>query len=239
MTRRLLDRPWRAAAFVGAGVDEVLGRWGRPARASWGRRSGSSGWPRARTRGPDAPPGSGAAFREATGAPPLPGGGGLRRRGAGGALPARGGERPGRPVRAVADPLAVRTLFGGFRLDPATGLQVGHEVLTRGRRGWRASSSPPARPSGAPPAAPVTPGRRERGCAGGRGGEPRVPAGLGVGRGGGRLGPAGAVWPVPRLVGLAPVYQPSRRPASPRWWRHPPAPMGGPGARAGEPSDHT
>jgi branched-chain amino acid transport system substrate-binding protein len=31
---------------------------------------------------------------------------------------------------AAARRLACRTLYGDFRLDPATGLQVGHEVLT-------------------------------------------------------------------------------------------------------------
>ena len=30
---------------------------------------------------------------------------------------------------APAERLAIRTLFGDFRLDPLTGLQVGHQVL--------------------------------------------------------------------------------------------------------------
>jgi branched-chain amino acid transport system substrate-binding protein len=128
--RRLLGRPWRAAAFVGAGVEEVLAplgaaREGLLGPAQWVERVAA-----APDEGPDAA-WFGAAFRAATGAaPPYPAAAAF----AAGVLAARclreAGGAQDAAVLAAASRLAARTLFGGFRLDPATGLQVGHEVLT-------------------------------------------------------------------------------------------------------------
>jgi branched-chain amino acid transport system substrate-binding protein len=89
----------------------------------------------------------GAAFREATGgAPPYPAAAAF----AAGVLAARcvreAGGTQDAALRAAAERLAARTLFGGFRLDPATGLQVGHEVLTvQWQAGVRRVVWPPGR----------------------------------------------------------------------------------------------
>ncbi len=144
--RRLLARPWRAAAFVGAGVEEVLAplgaaREGLLGPAQWVERVAA-----APDEGPDAA-WFGAAFREATGAaPPYPAAAAF----AAGVLAARclreAGSAQDAAVRAAADRLAARTLFGAFRLDPATGLQVGHEVLTvQWQAGVRRVVWPPGR----------------------------------------------------------------------------------------------
>ena len=128
--RVLLERRWRAAAFVGAGVDEVLAPMG-------GAREGLLGpaqWvASARTEvdeGPD-PRWFVRHYQAAVGsAPPYP----AAQAFAAGLLAAR----CLREAKAVHDAaqlaearrLVCHTLYGGFRLDPATGLQVGHQVLT-------------------------------------------------------------------------------------------------------------
>jgi branched-chain amino acid transport system substrate-binding protein len=131
--RRLLDRPWRAAAFVGAGVEEVLAplgaaREGLLGPAQWVARAAEAAGPP--EEGPDAR-WFAAAYRGAAGAePPYPAAAAF----AAGVLAARclreaGGAEDG-AVLAAAGRLSVRTLFGPFRLDPESGLQVGHEALT-------------------------------------------------------------------------------------------------------------
>lgn len=128
--RVLLERRWRAAAFVGAGVDEVLAPMG-------GAREGLLGpaqWvASARTEvdeGPD-PRWFVRHYQAAVGsAPPYP----AAQAFAAGLLAARC-LREAKAVHdaaqlAVARRLVCHTLYGGFRLDPATGLQVGHQVLT-------------------------------------------------------------------------------------------------------------
>jgi branched-chain amino acid transport system substrate-binding protein len=127
--RLLLDRPWRAAAFVGAGVEEVLAPLG-------GAREGLLGpcqWlPRVAaspTEGPDAE-WFVRAYRAATDDdPPYPAAAAF----AAGVVLAlalrEAGSLEDRALRSAADRLHVRTLFGEFRLDPLTGLQVGHQVL--------------------------------------------------------------------------------------------------------------
>jgi branched-chain amino acid transport system substrate-binding protein len=125
----LLPGSWRAAAFVGAGVDEVL----EPLGASREGLLGPAQW-LARTAGPPASGPSTAwfvdAFRAATGSePPYPAAAAF----AAGVLAAyclreAGGADDAAMLRVASD-LDVRTLFGRFRLDAETGVQVGHEVL--------------------------------------------------------------------------------------------------------------
>ena len=89
--RRLLPGRWRAAGFVGAGVDEVLaglgaGREGLLGPAQW--------LAEAAPRPDEGPPARefAAAYRRRTGArPTVPGRAGLRRRGDRGAVPPGGG----------------------------------------------------------------------------------------------------------------------------------------------------
>ena len=128
--RVLLRRTWRVAAFVGAGVEEVLRELGE-------RREGLLGpaqWIAAAAPVPDEGPDT-AWFAEryrapGGGPPPYP----AVQAFAAGLLAARCLRDAGRAEPdaqlAAARALACTTLFGPFRLDPETGLQVGHEVLT-------------------------------------------------------------------------------------------------------------
>jgi branched-chain amino acid transport system substrate-binding protein len=127
----LLRRRWRAAAFVGAGVDEIL-------EALHDKREGLLGpaqWisqvaPAEPEEGPDAAWFT-AAYRQATGhEPSYP----AAQAFAAGVLCARCLRDAGGPddaaVLDAARRLDTTTLYGRFRLDPDTGLQAGHEVLT-------------------------------------------------------------------------------------------------------------
>ncbi len=134
----LLARHWRAVALVAAGVDEVLTSLG-------GRREGLLGpaqWVGAAVgevdEGPD-PQWFSERYRAATGlAPSYP----AVQAFAAGILAARCLRDAGSPeddaLLGAARRLACRTLYGGFRLDPVSGLQVGHQVRTvqwqQGRR---------------------------------------------------------------------------------------------------------
>ncbi|MFL5913082.1 MAG: ABC transporter substrate-binding protein, partial [Gaiellaceae bacterium] len=118
---RLLRRRWRAVAFVGAGVEEVLAplgsaREGLLGPAQWVGR----GEPSARFV---------ADYRAATGEePPYP----AAQAYAAGVVAARclavSGAADDRALLAAARQLTCQTLLGEFRLDPSTGLQVGHRV---------------------------------------------------------------------------------------------------------------
>lgn len=144
--RLLLARPWRAAAFVGAGVEEVLAPLG-PGREGL---IGPSQWvPRSAPR-PDEGPDARwfvDAFREATGSePPYPAAAAF----AAGILWARclrdAGTTEDASLLAAAQRLRAVTLFGSFRLDPETGLQVGHTMVTvQWQGGERRVVWPPAR----------------------------------------------------------------------------------------------
>ncbi|WP_250549538.1 ABC transporter substrate-binding protein [Pseudonocardia sp. H11422] len=143
----LLPGRWRAAAFVGAGVDEVLARIGD-------RREGLFGpaqWlPDTAPAHPDEGPSAAeftAAYRAATGAdPPYPAAQAV----AAGVVAARCLRDAGGPtddaLLAAARALDCTTLFDRFRLDPATGRQVGHRVLTvQWQEGRRRVVAPPDR----------------------------------------------------------------------------------------------
>lgn len=131
----LLERSWRAVGFVGAGVDEVLAPLG-DAREGL---VGPAQWVATATLEPDEGPDVNwflARYRTAVGGdPPYP----AAQAFAAGVLAARclresWEEHRGAPDEgaqlAVARRLACRTLYGDFRLDPVTGLQVGHRVVT-------------------------------------------------------------------------------------------------------------
>lgn len=125
----LLTRTWRAVAFVGAGVDEVLAPLGK-------RREGLLGpaqWIATAALKPDEGPDAHwflAKYRnEAGGDPPYP----AAQAFAAGLLCARclrdSGDSGDAAQLATAQQLVCTTLYGGFRLDPVSGLQVGHQVL--------------------------------------------------------------------------------------------------------------
>lgn len=128
--RALLRRSWPAAAFVGAGVEEVLAPLGR------GREGllGPAQWLAAAAPEPDEGPDAGwfvERYRQRLGSdPPYP----AVQAFAAGVLCARclreaGGSDDAAQLAAARE-LQCTTLYGDFRLDPERGLQTGHEVLT-------------------------------------------------------------------------------------------------------------
>jgi len=142
----LLKRPWQAAAFVGAGVDEVLAPLGKARESLLGPCQWLAGESTRLDEGPDAD-WFVREFRTATTTePPYPAAAAF----AAGVLCARclreAGTTESRALLAVAQRLDVRTLFGRFRLDPRTGLQVGHQVLVvQWQQGRRRVVWPPER----------------------------------------------------------------------------------------------
>lgn len=128
--RQLLPGNWRAAGFVGAGVEEVLAEVGR------GREGllGPAQWlAEAAPRPDDGPPAAEfvAAYRQRTGSePPYP----AAQAFAAGVIATRclreAGTADDDALMAAACNVGVTTMFGRFRLDPRTRRQVGHQVLT-------------------------------------------------------------------------------------------------------------
>lgn len=126
----LLTRTWNAAAFVGAGVEEVLAPLGNLREGLLGPAQ----WIATAPLAPDEGPGSAwfvARYRHITGDdPPYP----AAQAFAAGLLCARclrdSGSCDDATQLAGARQLACTTLYGRFRLDPVSGLQVGHQVLT-------------------------------------------------------------------------------------------------------------
>jgi branched-chain amino acid transport system substrate-binding protein len=125
----LLTRSWRAAAFVGAGVQEVLEPLGDLREGLLGPAQ----WIETPTLAPDEGPDSNwfiAKYRQTVGSdPPYP----AAQAFAAGLLYARclreSGETGDAAQLATSRQLACTTLYGRFRIDPVTGLQVGHQVL--------------------------------------------------------------------------------------------------------------
>lgn len=148
VARETLPGRWRAAAFVGAGVEEVLAGLGE-------RREGLLGPAQWLAPGPEAPaPDDGppaAAFERAYrartgGPPPYP----AVQAYAAGVIAARcvrdAGSADDAAVLAAAGVLDTTTLLGRFRLDPASGEQVGHQVVTvQWQDGLRVAVWPPER----------------------------------------------------------------------------------------------
>jgi branched-chain amino acid transport system substrate-binding protein len=128
--RLLLPGRWRAAGFVGAGVEEVLSGIG-PLREGL---LGPAQWLASAAANPDVGPPAAEfveAFRRRTGAePPYP----AAQAFATGLIVERclseAGSTRGDALLTTARRLDCVTLFGRFRLDPDTGEQVGQEVLT-------------------------------------------------------------------------------------------------------------
>ena len=126
----LLTHPWRAAAFVGAGVDEVLAPLGNLREGLLGPAQ----WVATAAIQPDEGPDSDwfvANYRQVAGVdPPYP----AAQAFAAGLLYARclrdSGMSWDAAQLAAARQLVCTTLYGGFRLDQVSGLQVGHRVLT-------------------------------------------------------------------------------------------------------------
>jgi branched-chain amino acid transport system substrate-binding protein len=125
----LLARRWRAAAFVGAGVEEVLAPLGELREGLLGPAQWMA------TAAPEADEGPGAdwfvkKYREVAGSdPPYP----AVQAFAAGLLCARCLRDSGRcedtAQLAAAQQLTCTTLYGAFRIDAQSGLQVGHHVL--------------------------------------------------------------------------------------------------------------
>jgi ABC-type branched-subunit amino acid transport system substrate-binding protein len=144
-TTVLLDRPWLAAATVGAGTEEVLAPLGA-------RREGLIGpaqWVPAASEPPQDGPDAAtfvAAYRTSFGAePPYP----AAQAFAAGVLLARclreAGSADEGMLFTAARSLDTTTMFGRFLLDPTTGLQVGHEVrVVQWQDGVRRVVWPPA-----------------------------------------------------------------------------------------------
>lgn len=144
--RRLLPGPWRAAGFVGAGVEEVLADLGD-------RREGLLGpaqWLPSAAPCPDVGPSAAefvAAYRRRVGTgPPYP----AAQAFAAGLVAARCVQEVGSAedaaLLAAARLLRCTTMFGQFRLDPVTLDQVGHRVLTvQWQDGMRRIVAPPER----------------------------------------------------------------------------------------------
>ncbi len=125
----LLERTWRAAAFVGAGVEEVLAPLGN-------RREGLLGpaqWIASAAPEPDEGPDADwfvTRYRALAGSePPYP----AAQAFAAGLLCARCLRDSGRCADtaqlAAASQLVCTTLYGAFRIDPLSGLQSGHQIL--------------------------------------------------------------------------------------------------------------
>ncbi len=125
----LLERTWRAAAFVGAGVDEVLVSLGN-------RREGLLGpaqWIASAAPEPDEGPDAGWFVTRysavAGGEPPYP----AAQAFAAGLLCARCLRDSGRcedtAQLAAAYHLVCTTLYGAFRINALNGLQSGHQIL--------------------------------------------------------------------------------------------------------------
>ena len=125
----LTSRPWRFVAFVGAGVEEVLAPLGNLREGLLGPAQ----WIETATYKPDEGPDANwfmAKYREAVGDdPPYP----AVQAFAAGLLCARclrdGGSCDDTAQLEAARRLDCTTLYGGFRLDPESGLQVGHQIL--------------------------------------------------------------------------------------------------------------
>ncbi len=139
--RVLGARRWLIAAFVGAGEQDVLAALG----AERDGLVGPAQWlATAATAAADADEGPGAGwfvrrFEAATGGQP---GYPAAQAFAAGVIAARALREAGGPADGALRDAAIRmscvTMYGAFRLDPRTGLQAGHQVLTvqwqRGRR---------------------------------------------------------------------------------------------------------
>ena len=130
MARAVKRRRWRAVLSVAAGVDEVLEALGDRREGLLGPAQWTPGAAFRPDLGPDAEWFVSAYQRRFGASPPYP---------AVQALTAAviwrecvrvAGTLDDRALLAQVRRLDVRTLYGAFRIDPVTGLQVGHRVVT-------------------------------------------------------------------------------------------------------------
>jgi branched-chain amino acid transport system substrate-binding protein len=140
----VLQRTWRAAAFVGAGVEEVLAPLGSQREGLLGPAQWIASAAPPPEEGPDAAWFVTRYRRRAGGEPPYP----AAQAFAAGLLSARCLRDSGRsedPAQlAAAQQLACTTLYGAFRLDPRSGLQVGHQLrIVQWQQGIRRVVWPP------------------------------------------------------------------------------------------------
>lgn len=146
MVRALNRRRWRAVLSVAAGVDEVL-------EALGGRREGLLGpaqWMPGAVCRPDVGPDAEwfiNSYRRRFGAlPPYPAVQALAAAVIWWECVRMAGTLEESALLAQARRLSVRTLYGAFRLDPVSGLQVGHRVVTvQWQDGFRRVVWPPRR----------------------------------------------------------------------------------------------
>lgn len=140
----LLTRAWRAAAFVGAGVEEVLAPLGDAREGLLGPAQ----WMASAALEPGEGPASQwfvSKYRHVVGVdPPYP----AAQAFAAGLLCARclrdSGVSEDTAQLAAARQLSCTTLYGRFRIDPVSGLQAGHQVLiVQWQRGVRRVVWPP------------------------------------------------------------------------------------------------
>jgi len=141
-----VERGYRLAAFVGAGVEEVLAPLGSARDGLLGPCQWLARAAEPPGEGPDATWFVDAYHTHARGHPPYPAAAAF----AAGVLYARclreAGTAEHQPVLAFVRTLDVSTLFGRFRLDPHTGLQLGHQVLVvQWQHGERRVVWPPER----------------------------------------------------------------------------------------------
>jgi ABC-type branched-subunit amino acid transport system substrate-binding protein len=141
----LLRRRWRVAAFVAAGVDEILA----PVADRLTGVYGPCQWlPDAALQpedGADSRWFTSAYLQAAGSSPPYPAAAAF----AAGVLWQRctrdAADTAPEAVQAAAQRLVTTTLFGGFRLDPVTGLQKGHRVgVVQWQHGRRQIVAPPS-----------------------------------------------------------------------------------------------
>ena len=146
MVQALDRRRWRAVLSVAAGVDEVL-------ESIAGQREGLIGpaqWTPASARKPVAGPEGdwfvGAYRRQVGVVPPYPAAQALAAALIWSECVRMTDALDDETLMAQARRLDTRTLYGAFRLDPVTGLQVGHEVVTvQWQNGRRCVVWPPHR----------------------------------------------------------------------------------------------
>jgi len=140
----LLARPWRFAAFVGAGVEEVLAPLGDQREGLLGPAQ----WVKTAVIEPDEGPDGewfAAAYRGEKGTdPPYA----AAQAFAAGLLYARclrdAGDTHDAALQAAAQKLRCTTLYGLFQLDPLSGLQTGHHVqIVQWQHGQRRVVWPP------------------------------------------------------------------------------------------------
>jgi ABC-type branched-subunit amino acid transport system substrate-binding protein len=138
IAEELLGRPWWAAAFVAAGVEEILAPLGERLEGIYGPCQWLAETAPEPELGPDQRWFSAAYERAAGAPPPYPAAAAY----AAGVLwehcCRQAGTTEPDAVAAAAAGLQTTTLFGRFGVDPATGLQDGHRVgVVRWRSGRR------------------------------------------------------------------------------------------------------